>query len=288
MKKILVTGSCGQLGSELRFLAAGDDRFVFTDIAGNPCGAEALDICDGKAVAGFIADREIGTIINCAAYTNVDGAETDRELCFRINVDGPRNLALAAESAGAALVQISSDYVFDGNRKRGSYRESDACRPVSVYGESKRKCELAIRRTGCRGVIIRTAWLYSPYGKNFVKTMMRLGSEKKEVRVVCDQFGSPTFARDLAGAILKIIPQIGDRRCGIFHYTDEGECCWSDFAAEIMHYGGYGCRVVPVTTEEYGSATRRPARSVLDKSLIRETFGVETPWWNVSLKKMFT
>ncbi|MCI2082030.1 MAG: dTDP-4-dehydrorhamnose reductase [Bacteroidales bacterium] len=287
MKKILVTGACGQLGTELRNLSGNSNLFVFTDVSDGIEGVGRLNICKGDEVAKFVEENGIGTIVNCAAYTDVDRAETDRDRCFLINVEGPKNLALAAKANDASLIQISSDYVFDGRRKRGAYRENDRCRPLSVYGESKRKCEIALRRTGCKGIIIRTSWLYSPYGKNFVRTMARLGAEKEEIRVVNDQFGSPTFARDLAEAILKIIPKIGERRCDIFHYTDEGVCCWSDFAAEIMNYSGSKCKVIPVSTEEYGSKTARPAYSVLDKTLIRDTFGVETPWWNLSLKKMF-
>jgi dTDP-4-dehydrorhamnose reductase len=283
MQKILVTGACGQLGTELRNLKGSSKHFIFTDIAESE-GIEALDICNSEEVSRFISGRGISAIVNCAAYTNVDKAETDSERCLRINVDGPANLAKAAKACDAALIQISSDYVFDGRRVRGSYKETDPCHPLSVYGESKRKCEVALRRIGCRGVIIRTAWLYSPYGKNFVKTMQRLGAEKEEVRVVCDQFGSPTCALDLAKAILKILPQIGDRRCEIYQYTDEGVCNWAEFAKAIMELTGSSCNVVPVSTAEYGSSTDRPAYSVLDKSLIRDTFGVKTPWWFFSLK----
>lgn len=285
MQKILVTGACGQLGTELRNLRGHSKHFIFTDIAASD-GIEALDICNPNEVSAFISGRGITSIINCAAYTNVDKAETDSALCYKVNVDGPCILARAAKASGASIIQISSDYVFDGHRKRGAYRESSACNPISVYGESKRQCEVKLRRIGCRGIIIRTAWLYSPYGKNFVKTMQRLGAEKEEVRVVCDQFGSPTYALDLAKAILRILPQIGDRKCEIFHFTDEGSCSWAEFAKAIMDLSGSSCTVTPVTTAEYASPTARPAYSVLDKSLIRSTFGVETPWWYFSLRAM--
>lgn len=283
MKRILVTGANGQLGSELRVLTKGRKSYIFTDVADGD-GVEALDICDEDAVERFVAERGIGLIINCAAYTNVNGAESNEALCRKINVDGPVNLARSAKRHGAALIQISTDYVFDGCRKRGAYRESDACRPQSVYGATKRECELKLRRIGCRGVIIRTAWLYSSFGNNFVKTMLRLGSEKAEIGVVADQWGTPTYARDLAKAILTIAPQIGDRRCEIYHFTNEGVCTWFDFAAMIMSYAGLDCKVRPLTTDEYPTPAARPAYSVLSKEKIRDTFSVETPWWNVSLK----
>lgn len=284
MKKTLVTGAGGQLGSELRFLTEGKSGYIFSDLAPSE-GVAALDICDAAAVNRFVEDNGIELIINCAAYTNVNGAESNPELCRKINVEGPVNLARSAKRHGAALVQISTDYVFDGKRKRGAYRESDVCHPQSVYGATKRECELRLRRIGCRGVIIRTAWLYSSYGNNFVKTMLRLGTEKSEIGVVADQAGTPTYARDLAAAILKIIPQIGDRRCEIYHYTDEGVCTWFDFAAMIFSYSGISCKVNPLTTEEFPTPASRPAYSVLSKDKIRDTFGVETPWWNVSLKE---
>ncbi len=284
MGKILVTGANGQLGSEIQELTRGDNSFVFSDVVSNG-SILALDICDGNEVEDFIAKNDITTIINCAAYTNVNGAESNIELCDRINVTGPINLAHSAKRHNAALIQISTDYVFKGDRKRGSYKEADHCAPQSVYGRGKRRCEIAIRRIGCRGVIIRTAWLYSSFGNNFVKTMLSLGSSKKEIGVVADQFGSPTYARDLAKAILKIIPQIGDMRGEIFHFTNEGQCSWFDFSAAIMTYAGLNCKVNPLTTDQYPTPAARPAYSVLSKSKIRDTFGVDTPWWSSSLKE---
>lgn len=280
---VLVTGAGGQLGSELRDLTKGKKNFIFADIAPSQ-GVEALDICDAAAVESFISSHNVGTVVNCAAYTDVNRAESDAARCHLINVEGPKNLARSAKRHDAALIQISTDYVFDGCRKRGAYKESDICRPQSEYGRSKRRCELALRRIGSRGIIIRTAWLYSPYGNNFVKTMLRLADQRDCIGVVADQFGSPTYARDLAKAILKIIPQIGDRRCEIFHYTDEGCCSWFDFAAMIMTYAGRKCTVNPLSTEEYPTPAVRPARSLMSKDKIRDTFDVDTPWWNVSLK----
>ena len=284
MQKVLITGAFGQLGTELQRLAAGRPEFIFTDIRdeGPVC---RLDICNAAAVERFVAENNIGAIINCAAYTAVDQAETDEARCMAINVDGPVNLARSARRHDAVLVQISTDYVFDGRRKSGiPYSETARRHPVSVYGESKRRCEDAIRRTGCRGVIIRTAWLYSPFGKNFVKTMLRLGAERPEIGVVADQVGTPTYARDLAQAILALLPQIGDRRGEIYHYSDEGRCSWAEFAGRIMAEAGLSCRVNPLTTDQYPTPASRPAWSVLSKEKIRRDFGVETPPWEDSLR----
>ena len=214
----------------------------------------------------------------------MDGAESDAARCEAINVDGVRNLARAAKRVDAALIHVSTDYVFDGKRRRGAYREDSPCHPESVYGATKRRGEVVIRRSGVRGIIVRTAWLYSPFGKNFVRTMLRLGAERPEVRVVADQVGSPTYAKDLAKAILKALPRAGEFRGEIFHFTDEGACSWFEFAAAVMAYAGLDCNVVPITTAEYPTPATRPANSVLDKSKIRDTFGVDTPWWSASLK----
>ena len=284
MQKILITGANGQLGSELQELTKDKSNYIFTDIAQSGTILQ-LDICDAAQVDAFICEHKIGGIINCAGYTNVDGAESNIDLCYKINADGVANLAKAARKHDSFMVHISTDYVFDGTRKRGTYKESSACHPNSVYGASKRKGEIAFRRSHCKGIIIRTAWLYSTYGKNFLKTMQRLGAEKKSIGVVADQIGSPTYARDLAKAILKIVPQIGDRRGEIFHFTNEGKCSWFEFAAAIMVYSGLDCKVNPLSTTEYPSAACRPAYSVLDKSKIRETFSVETPWWSSALKE---
>lgn len=283
MGNILVTGAGGQLGNELGLLTKGRKRFIFTDAV--PCdGARVLDICDPRAVEAFFEANCISAVINCAAYTNVDGAESDVARCRAVNVDGVRNLALAAKRRDAVLIHVSTDYVFDGKRRRGAYREDSPCHPESVYGSTKREGELAIRRSRVRGIIIRTAWLYSPFGKNFVKTMLRLGAERPEIGVVADQIGSPTYAKDLAKAILKALPRAGEFRGEIFHYTDEGTCSWFEFAAATMAYAGLGCNVKPIATSEYPTPAKRPAYSVLDKSKIRDTFQVETPWWSDSLK----
>ena len=283
MKKVLVTGAFGQLGTELQLLASGDGRFVFSDIREEGT-VRRLDICDAAEVERFIADHQVGAIINCAAYTAVDKAESDMDRCMAINVEGPANLARSARRHDAALVQISTDYVFDGRRKSGiPYVEVSRRHPLSVYGESKRRCEDAIRRIGCRGVIVRTAWLYSPFGNNFVKTMLRLGAERPEIGVVADQVGTPTYARDLAQAILTLLPQIGERCGEIYHYSNEGRCSWAEFATRIMQEGGRACRVRPITTDQYPTPATRPAWSVLSKNKIRRDFNVDTPFWEQSL-----
>ena len=284
MDLVLITGAFGQLGTELQLLTAGKPGFLFTDVR-EEGPVRRLDICDGAAVESFIVENRIGAIINCAAYTDVNRAESDVARCRAINVDGPANLARSARRHNASLIQISTDYVFDGKRKSGiPYVESSRRHPLSVYGESKRACEDAIRRIGCRGVILRTAWLYSPFGKNFVKTMLRLGAEKPEIGVVADQFGTPTYARDLAQAILSLLPQIGDCHGEIYHYTDEGSCSWAEFAARIMQEAGLTCSVNPLTTDQYPTPATRPAWSVLSKEKIRRDFGVSTPPWETSLR----
>jgi len=282
MKKILVTGAFGQLGTELRLLTEGQPQFLFTDIREED-GVQILDICDRRAVEHFFTEHEISAVINCAAYTNVNAAETDESLCHAINATGPGVLARAARRHDAALVHISTEYVFDG-RKASGYQESDRRHPLSAYGRSKRDGEDAVRRSGCRGLIIRTSWLYSPFGNNFVKTMLRLGAEKPELGVVCDQVGSPTYARDLAEAILTALPRIGERRGEIYHFTNGGVCSWADFAATIMREAGLPCRIRPITTAEYPSPAVRPAYSTMSKVKIVRDFGLKLKPWEVSLR----
>ena len=284
MEKVLVTGAFGQLGTELQLLTAGNPDFFFTDVR-EEGAVRRLDICDAAAVERFVAGNQIGAIVNCAAYTAVDQAESDVERCMAINVDGPVNLARSARRHGAALVQISTDYVFDGRRKSGIPYTEDARRhPVSVYGESKRRCEDAIRRTGCRGVIVRTAWLYSPFGKNFVKTMLRLGAEKPEIGVVRDQVGSPTYARDLAEAVLTVLEKGRNCRGEYYHFTNDGTCSWAEFAATIMREAGLPCRIRPITTAEYPSPAVRPACSIMSKEKFVRDFGLALKPWEASLK----
>lgn len=282
MEKILVTGAFGQLGTELRGLTAGDNRFIFTDIRSDE-EVQRLDILDARAVEAFVAENGITAIVNCAAYTNVNLAESQTDLCNAINADGPGVLARVALRHNAALIHISTEYVFDG-RKKSAYREIDRRHPLSAYGRSKRDGEDAVHHSGCRSLIIRTSWLYSPFGNNFVKTMLRLGAEKPEIGVVCDQVGSPTYARDLAEAILAMLPRIGQRRGEIYHFTNDGTCSWAEFAATIMREAGLPCHVKPITTAEYPSPAVRPANSVMSKEKIVRDFGLALKPWESSLK----
>ncbi len=282
MKKVLVTGAFGQLGTELRLLTEGQPDFIFTDLRSDG-PVRKLDICDRRAVDRMLAGEDIGAVINCAAYTNVNAAESETGLCNFINATGPGVLARAALRHGAALVHISTEYVFDG-RKASGYRETDRRHPLSAYGRSKRDGEDAVRRSGCRGLIIRTSWLYSPFGNNFVKTMLRLGAEKPELGVVCDQVGSPTYARDLAETILALLPQIGQRHGEIYHFTNDGVCSWADFAATIMREAGLPCRIRPITTAEYPSPAVRPAHSTMSKAKIVRDFGIQLRPWEDSLR----
>lgn len=276
--KILVTGANGQLGNELRNVLEEklSGMTLYTDIA-------ELDLTDGKAVEKYMLDNEVTHIVNCAAYTNVDRAEEDKLLCASINVNAVKNIANAADQIGAKIIHISTDYVFDGKAYR-PYKESDKVNPISQYGTTKRAGETALLALAPESVIIRTAWLYSPYGKNFVKTMIRLGREMKELRVVCDQIGTPTYARDLANAIYRILtsPQWVS---GIYHFTDEGVCSWYDFTKAIHKIAGINsCKVEPILSEDYPTAATRPFYSVLDKTRIKATYGVEIPYWEDSLR----
>ena len=283
MKKVLVTGAFGQLGTELQLLTAGRPEFVFTDIREDG-RVLRLDICDAREVGRFVSEHEVGAIINCAAYTDVNRAESDEALCRAINASGPGNLARAARRNGASLIHISTEYVFDGRNPAG-YVESDRRHPLSAYGRTKREGEDRVRRSGCKGVIIRTSWLYSPFGKNFVKTMLRLGAEKSEVGVVRDQVGSPTYARDLAEAILAILDRIGERRGELYHFTNGGVCSWAVFAETIMREAGLPCSVKPITTAEYPTPAVRPACSILSKEKIVRDFGITIRPWEESLRE---
>ena len=275
--KILVTGSNGQLGHELRPLL--DKEFpgaaIFTDV-------EELDITDAKAVEAFVLDNEITHIVNCAAYTAVDRAEEEKMQCARINTDAVKNIAMAADACGARIIHISTDYVFDGTSHR-PYRESDKVNPISQYGTTKRKGETALLALSPDAIIIRTAWLYSAHGHNFVKTMLRLADTQKEIRVVCDQIGTPTFARDLAKAVVKVL---GSHQWvpGIYHFTDEGAASWYDFAKAVFRIARRQVKVVPIPTEDYPTPASRPYYSILDRTRIKATYGVEIPHWEESLQ----
>lgn len=282
MENILITGADGQLGSELRKLTQGreDIHCLYTDLG-------ELDITDADAVERYISDNAVTKIINCAAYNDVDRAETDSDAAIRLNVYGPMNLAEAAARHGIYLVHISTDFVFDGT-KTSPYHETDRPSPISEYGRTKLAGEIAVKRSGCLSVIIRTSWLYSPMGKrNFVRTMLRLGEEEEFIKVVYDQKGTPTYARDLAEAILHILPQLDatPRYGEVFHYSDEGSCSKAEWAQKIMTLEHPDCDVVPVASTEFPSPAKRPAYSVLDKTLIKTVFGIKVPLWERSLSK---
>ncbi len=267
--RVMITGSKGQLGQELAKLLP---DAVLTDV-------DTLDITDLEAVKRFVTENNIDTIVNCAAYTAVDKAEDEVALATKINVTGPENLA----KSGAKVVHVSTDYVFDGCGHR-PYTEDDETKPVSVYGRTKRAGEIAVLNNAETAIVIRTAWLYSPYGNNFVKTMRRLGSERNELNVVCDQIGTPTYAGDLAQAIVQILPQLTADKKGVYHFTNEGVCSWYDFATKIMELSGLPCQVNPIPSSAYPTKATRPFYSVLNKAKIKTTFGICIPHWEKGLK----
>lgn len=272
----MVTGANGQLGCALRRLL---DRkipgeAIYTD-------KQELDLTDAAAVENFIRDNEVTHIVNCAAYTAVDRAEEEKRECALINTDAVKNLAAAADLLGAKIIHISTDYVFDGTNHR-PYRESDKVNPISQYGTTKRKGETALLALAPESIIIRTAWLYSDTGHNFVKTILSLAEKHNEIRVVCDQIGTPTYARDLAEAVLAVLKS-HQWVAGIYHFTDEGAASWYDFAKAILRIAGKKTRVVPIPTEDYPTMAQRPAYSILDRSRIKATYGVEIPHWEDAL-----
>ena len=284
--RILVTGCNGQLGNEMQLLARenGQHTYFFTDVV-IPEGsvAQKLDITNEAEVEKFVEEHEIDCVVNCAAYTAVDKAESNEELCDLLNNVAPGYLAKAVGKRGGSMVQISTDYVFDGTNYRPVTEEQPTC-PNSVYGRTKLEGEKRVMRECEKYLIIRTAWLYSTFGNNFVKTMIRLGKEKKELGVIFDQVGTPTYARDLAAVIFVainkgIVP-------GIYHFSNEGVISWYDFTKAIHRIAGIeGCKVKPLHTEEYPTPAARPHYSVLDKTKIKRTYGVEVPYWEESLRE---
>ena len=286
---ILVTGANGQLGRELRRVSAGSrDNYIFTDVTEIPgAGTVMLDVTRRDDVERLIMERDIKIVINCVAYTNVDRAEDDRECAERLNSGAVYNPAGAVGRNGGMLVHISTDYVFGGNPCNTPCREDEPACPAGVYGQTKLQGEEAVLRAGCRYLIFRTAWLYSEYGKNFLRTMLRLTAGKKELNVVFDQVGTPTYAYDLAEAIFRIIE---DRKYeghdGVYHYSNEGVCSWFDFAKMIAEYSGNTrCDIRPCHSDEFPSKVRRPSYSVLDKTKFKNTFGIRIPYWTDSLKR---
>ena len=274
---ILITGCRGQLGNELQLQEAEhpSQHFFNTDV-------EELNICDQAAVDAYVAENQIDGIINCAAYTAVDKAESDKEKCTTLNTVAPAYLANAVEQRGGWIIQISTDYVFNGKGYL-PYKEEDTPSPDSVYGSTKLASELGVSKFCKNAMVVRTAWLYSTFGHNFVKTMIKLGMERKEIGVVADQVGTPTYARDLASALLTIVEK--GIKPGVYHYTNEGVASWYDFTKAIHRiYGIQGCNVKPLHTDEYPTPAKRPHYSILDKTKIKKTFGIEIPHWEESLK----
>jgi len=278
MKNILITGANGQLGNEMRLLSSENNQYnyFFTDV-------QELDICDEQAIQKFVTENQIDVIVNCAAYTAVDKAEDNADLCRKLNAVAPGYLAKAAESRGAAMIQVSTDYVFNGTNHVPYTEEEPTC-PASVYGNTKLEGEQNVMSNCSKAIVIRTAWLYSTFGNNFVKTMIRLGKERESLGVVFDQIGTPTYAHDLAKAIYAainkgIVP-------GIYHFSNEGVCSWYDFTLAIHRIAGIStCKVSPLHTADYPSKAARPHYSVLDKTKIKKTFDIEIPHWEVSLQE---
>jgi len=277
--RILITGSKGQLGSEIQLLAEDypDFDFLYTDI-------DELDITDQLKVDEFFINNMPQVIINCAAYTAVDKAESDEATAYLINATAVENLSKSAAKIGAFMIHISTDYVFDG-KSYLPYSESDKINPQSAYGRTKLAGEEAVRQYAGKGIIIRTSWLYSAFGNNFVKTMMKYGKEREELKVVFDQVGTPTYARDLAKAILDIIPSaIQHSGIDLFHYSNEGVASWYDFATIVIAFSGISCNIKPILTKDYPSPTPRPWFSVLNKSKIKEKYSIDIPYWIDSVK----
>lgn len=290
---ILVTGANGQLGNEMQIVAKqSSDKYIFTDVCD---GYEKLDITDLEAIRKAVKENDVKCIVNCAAWTNVDAAETAGDIVETLNAKAPENLAIAMKEVNGLLVHVSTDYVFGGDPYNTPCKEDQKGTPTGVYGLTKLHGEQKIQATGCNYVILRTAWLYSEFGKNFVKTMLKLTATKPQLKVVFDQVGTPTYALDLANAIMTIIEDykkensqfsiVNYSKSGIYHFSNEGVCSWFDFTKMIAEYAGNNnCDIQPCHSDEFPSPVKRPAFSVLDKTMIKETFGVNVPYWTDSLK----
>ena len=278
--KILVTGAMGQLGREISKLADSPEHtYIYTDVRAHE-GVAELDVTDAEAVNAAV--QGVDVIVNCAAYTDVNKAESDAEAAHKVNALAPAVLAEAAKAAGAMLIHVSTDYVFDGEANV-PYTEDSVRNPLGVYGRTKMEGEDAIIKSGCRHLIFRTSWLYSTTGKNFFLTMSELTASKPELKVVVDQVGTPTYAYALAYLITYIIEENLLDRNGVYNYSGEGVCSWFDFASEINSQMGHTCRIVPCRSEEYPTPAERPHYSVLDKSKVKRAFGIEVPYWSQSL-----
>ena len=282
---ILVTGANGQLGNEIQKVSKhSQDHYIFTDVCD---GYEKLDITNLDAIRQMVAQLDVKCIINCAAWTNVDAAETAGDIVEQLNAKAPENLAMAIKEVEGLLVHISTDYVFGGDPYNTPCREDQKGSPTGVYGQTKLHGEQRILATGVKHIIIRTAWLYSEFGKNFVKTMLSLTATKPQLKVVFDQCGTPTYAGDLADVIYDIIENRKfDNNEGIYHFSNEGVCSWYDFTKVIAQMAGHTtCDIQPCHSAEFPSPVKRPAYSVLDKSKIKDTFGITIPYWTDSLRK---
>jgi dTDP-4-dehydrorhamnose reductase len=280
MIDILITGAKGQLGSELQKLSGRlpEGKFTYTDV-------DTLDITDMGSLEKFCHSKQFRYIINCAAYTAVDKAETEEALAYRINRDAPKNLVSIATKHDSVLIHVSTDYVYDGTSSL-PYKEDQPVKPQSAYGRTKEEGEKEVMKYN-KSIIIRTAWLYSPFGNNFVKTMLRLGAQKEQLGVVFDQIGTPTCAEDLAGAILSIVEYTEKHgpKSGIYHFSNEGVCSWYDFAWEIFNFVQSKCKVKPIESKDFPTPAKRPSYSVLNKTKIKQTFNIEIPYWKTSLYK---
>lgn len=282
---VLITGANGQLGNEMRIISSqSDDNYIFTDVVEQD-GVETvkLDITDIKAIRKIVAEKNVNVIVNCAAYTNVDAAESNEEIAELLNAVAPENLAKVMKEVDGLLIHVSTDYVFGKESYNTPCREDQQGTPTGVYGLTKLHGEQKIIATGCKYIIIRTAWLYSEFGRNFCKTMLNLTATKPLLKVVFDQTGTPTYAWDLATAIVEVIK---NPVVGIYHYSNEGVCSWYDFTKMIAEYSGQtACDIQPCHSDEFPSPVTRPSYSVLDKTKIKETFGIKVPYWTDSLKK---
>ncbi|WP_075342098.1 dTDP-4-dehydrorhamnose reductase [Tenacibaculum agarivorans] len=276
--RVLVTGASGQLGSEIKSLSKKftHNEFFFEDSKG-------LDITDSKRVDAYIADNNIDTVINCAAYTSVDKAESEEETAERVNGEAVKNLVQSLSKKKGKLIHISTDYVFNG-KSYIPYKENDEVDPIGVYGKTKRKGEEYLLNSEIEGVIIRTSWVYSSFGNNFVKTMLKLGEDRNELNVIFDQVGSPTYAKDLGELCLNLLDKDFNTDSKIYHYSNEGVLSWFDFAKAIMEISGKTCEVYPIETKDYPTPAKRPNFSLLNKSKIKKDFGIEIPYWRDSLK----
>ncbi len=277
---ILITGANGQLGSEIREVSKNETKYNFMFE-----GSKELDITKSQLVEDYIITNKIELVINCAAYTAVDKAESDVNKANQVNANGVKNLVFALEKVGGKIIHISTDYVFNGENFT-PYNESQDVDPLGVYGKTKREGEEYVLNSDIQGIIIRTSWVYSSFGNNFVKTMLRLGKEREKLGVIFDQIGSPTYARDLANVCIELLKedQIDDHS-KIYHYSNEGIASWYDFAKAVMLYGGIDCEVNPIETKEYPTPAKRPNYSVMNKAKIKKDFNIEIPYWRDSLKE---